>query len=462
MNHRGNLSRRSFLQGSVTAFAMSGAFGALSRRLLSADAGSYLTQGYGPLQPVKDATTGLELLCLPAGFSYSSFGWKGEMMSDGIPTPAAHDGMAVISQDGGRIILCRNHEVSGNGVSFGPTAITYDPKAPGGCSNLEFDASAGKWVKAWASISGTSRNCAGGPTPWGTWLTCEEITFGPGDVDGDTTFEFEKTHGWILEVPAEGTANPIALEAMGRMWHEAIAVDPATGIVYETEDRTNAGLFRFIPAVPGKLAEGGQLQMLKVAGRDQVVTGLSIGDCFDTSWVDIDDPHLVDTPGTKDHQGLFHQGTSQGGVTFNRLEGAEFNNGRIYVTSTEGGNAGKGQLFEYHPVEETLTMVFESPSGEVLDMPDNMTVSPRGGIVLCEDGEFTPQRIHGLTSDGKLFPFAANNVVLAGEVQDIAGDFRNQEWCGATFSHCGNWLFVNIQTPGITFAVTGPWQDGLI
>lgn len=456
--------RREFLLQSAAAiagFSAAATFEALwARTAWGAFAGS--GKGYGDLVPAKDETTGLELLKLPPGFRYVSFGWKGDPLSSGALTPGSHDGMAVIGSKPGQVILCRNHEVSGGGKPLGGSEITYDSNAPGGCINLLFDTKAGKLVKSWAAISGTSRNCAGGPTPWGTWLTCEETVFGPGDKDKDTKkpFDFKQTHGWMFEVPAEGPASPVPLKDMGRFVHEAVAVDPQTGIVYETEDRATAGIYRFLPKEKGKLAQGGKLQMMKVSGQPDLRGGFKQGQTFDTAWVDIADPSLPHSPGTTDEQGVFHQGKKQGGTTFARLEGAWAGDGVIYIVSTNGGKAKKGQVWVYQPREEKLRLVFESPESKVLDFPDNITVSPRGGLVVCEDGDYEPQRLQGLTRDGLLFPLAANNMVLNGEKNKIKGDFRKDEWCGACFSPDGQWLFANLQTPGLTVAITGPWQDG--
>ncbi|HUG93099.1 MAG TPA: alkaline phosphatase PhoX [Planctomycetaceae bacterium] len=457
-----NRSRRDFLQRSAAAVgsaALAGAFGAfLSRASFAAARGP--SPEYGALLPLKDETTGLELLQLPEGFRYRSFGWRGDAMSDGTPTPAAHDGMAVIAAHGGCLTLCRNHEVSRVGRPFGPEAMTFDSKAMGGCAHLEFDAARGEWLSSRPSLAGTLKNCAGGPTPWGSWLSCEETVLTPGDVNGETVFDLEHEHGWIFEVPAGKPATAAPLKDMGRFVHEAVAVDPETGSVYETEDRGTSGFYRFVPNVAGDLARGGRLFMLKVEGRPDLRKSLHVGDAFDVTWVPIDDPYRAHSPGTTDQLGVYHQGKSAGASTFARLEGCWYGNKRIYVVSTSGGNASEGQVWQYDPRTEQLKLLFESPDAQVLDSPDNIAVSPRGGIVLCEDGKQEPQRLHGLTPDGRLFPFAANNVVLNGERNQIAGDFRGSEWAGATFSPDGEWLFVNIQRPGITFAITGPWRDG--
>jgi len=463
-----DFSRRDFLRRSAAAVAIGGTFDALSTRIARGGGQDLLSGGYGGLYPVRDETTGLELLSLPEGFTYRSFGWVGDPLEDGTPTPAVHDGMAVTRHRDGRVIMSRNHEVAEVGRPIGPAEITYDPRAMGGCTNLEFDTRSGRWVRSWASLAGTVRNCAGGPTPWGTWLTCEETTLGPGEEYGGETFDYARTHGWVFEVQPEGKSDPRPIKGLGRIWHEAVAIDPDTGIVYETEDRTDSGMYRFLPNTPGQLHDGGRLQMLAVKGRPVLKKGLSVGETFDIHWVDIEDPERADRPGTKDHQGVFDQGVQAGGTTFNRLEGAWYADGRIYITSTEGGDARKGQVWEIFPSEQTLKLVFESPGAHILDMPDNLCVSPRGGIVLCEDGHVTPQRMHGLTPDGRLFTLAANNVDFSHRPyrRDESGitfakDYRGSEWCGATFSDDGKWLFANLQEPGITFAITGPWQEGL-
>jgi secreted PhoX family phosphatase len=446
--------------GSLAAAALAAEpFDALRRRSQLA-AAETRGSGYGPLRPTRDEATGLELIRLPEGFRYVSFGWTGDPLEGGAPTPSAHDGMAAIAQSGDLVTVIRNHEVSEPGPSISPVAHTYDAQAAGGCTRLIFDSAAGRLVSAGAAIGGTHRNCAGGPTPWGTWLTCEETV-----DDAHGTFEgkplpFEKDHGFIFEVPADGNSPAVPLKAMGRFVHEAVAVDPATGIVYETEDHETAGFYRFLPSVPGKLAEGGRLQMMRVERRDDTRRGMQADQSLAVSWVDIDDPLRHHTPGTNDASGVFGQGKPRGGTTFARLEGCWFGGGKVFFVSTSGGNAQAGQIWEYHPAAERLRLVFESPSASVLDYPDNITVSPRGALVLCEDGDRKAERLCGVTLDGQLFPLAENNLVLRGEKNGFRGDFTKQEWCGATFSPDGRWLFANLQTPGLTVAITGPWESG--
>ncbi|MEV6108582.1 alkaline phosphatase PhoX [Streptomyces sp. NPDC051940] len=441
--HSTGFQRRTLMRGAALAAAASVPFQALAARTAAAEQARFdFDAGYGPISPVRDQTTGLELLALPRGFEYVSYGWTNDPMDDGAPTPSAHDGMAAFRY-GDRVHLVRNHE-RGAGAAF--TAPAYNRAAGGGTTTLVFDPDAGQWLESYGSLGGTIRNCAGGPTPWNTWLTCEE-TFGT--VEGTR-------HGYIFEVASEGKGDPTPLTAMGRFNHEAIAVDPATGYVYETEDRGDASLYRFRPAVPGQLSKGGTLEALRI-GAATYDTRLDGARSYGTvSWVPVG---TVDP----DADTVRAQAQANGAAVFSRLEGAWYGNGRVYVITTDGGPVRQGQVFELDPATDEFRALYASPAAEVLNNPDNMCVSPRGGLVLCEDGGGL-EYVHGLTTDGEIFRFARNNVDLrAGTAGKnvAAADHTGSEWAGSVFEpRNGNWLFVNIQTPGITFAITGPWRQG--
>ena len=485
------MDRREFLTAVAGATAAVPFTAFLSRAEASPKRPGDDNPAYGPLAPVRDETTGLPLLWLPAGFSYVSFGWTGDLMSNGTRTPGAHDGMATFRSRGkrkgdredddnradqndgrggededsddvgawgdghdrrgnGRLVrLVRNHE-QGRGTPFSGAA--YDLAAAGGTTTLVFDSRRGELVEAYDSISGTIRNCAGGPTPWNSWMTCEE-------TNDFTTVP----HGYVFDVPSEGLADPTPIRDMGRFSHEALAVDPKTGYIYETEDAGNSsGFYLYVPRKRNRPADGGRLYMLKVVGVDQadLGAGYANGTTFDVEWVRIADPDNPSPTAPSNH--VWSQGRAQGAATFARLEGCWYGNDRkIYIVSTSGGTVRQGQIWVYDPRKQTISLLFESPSAAVLNAPDNITVSPRGGLVLCEDGggeEF----VHGLTVDGEIFQFVKNNVVLNGERNGFVGDFRGSEFAGACYSPDTKWLFVNIQSPGITFAITGPWDSGAL
>ena len=450
------VDRRSFLKTAAAgsgALALAGplqAFAARAAGAAPADAGRG-RGSYGPIAPVADNTTGEELLALPAGFQYWSLGQVGTPMADGLPTPPAHDGMAAFPW-GRRIRVVRNHEVRGAGTSFGPADLAYDAGAGGGNTIIEFDPRDPAASTSWGVLSGTSTNCAGGPTPWLSWLTCEE-----------TTDTLGKPHGYVFEVPAWANrfrpATPIP--SMGRFAHEAVAVEPWTNIVYLTEDAGgSSGFYRHVPRSVLQPLRGGSLQMAKVVGRDNADLGAShpVGTQLEIEWVDIAEPD----PGPAGPT-VFQQGAALGAAAFRRLEGAWWSaaDRAIYVNSTDGGAAAAGQVWAWRRDRrrEVLTLVYESPSSDVLVKPDNLTVSPRGGVLLCEDPDRARQSyLRGLTDTGEPYDFAAN--VRAGTIPGTTTPMAWDEFAGATF--CGDWLFVNIQTPGVTFAITGPWRTGAL
>ncbi|WP_404307608.1 alkaline phosphatase PhoX [Neorhodopirellula lusitana] len=470
-------NRRQFLSDNFSALGSFGVTAAL------AGLGQNVVQGgrmktTSVLRPTADETTGMELLRLPEGFRYRTFGWTGDIMSDGTPTPRAHDGMGVIAGEGDVLTICRNHEISNDGRAIAFQAgKAYDRRAQAGCTELRFDSAKGEWLDSRVVFSGTSRNCAGGVTPWGTWLTAEETVLGPLDADhykDDKVRTFEKTHGWVFEVGhTDSNGDPVPLKDMGRFVHEAVAVDRNSGIVYLTEDRSTSGFYRFLPNTPEKLADGGRLEMAEIVGQSDLRGGFQDGVEFDVRWHVIDDPTLAHSPESLqkvskegevgDELGVFKQGQAKGGSTFSRLEGCWFGNGVVYFDATSGGAAKAGQIWQFDPEKQTLKLLFESPSKPVLNMPDNLCVSPQGGLVLCEDNDYGanefPQRAFTLSQDGKLKLLAENNVQLHGERNGFQGDFRTKEWAGATFSPDGRWLFINLQSPGITCAITGPWKD---
>jgi secreted PhoX family phosphatase len=478
------IKRRSLLGGAAVAGGL----------LAAGPFGGFLARERGPraappirLGPVADLRDGVPRLWVPEGFGYRSFHdteWP-VVLDDGTRLPGSHDGMGAFQAPGGNTILVRNHEVKVTGSAFGPGGVTYDPVGGGGTTTIEVTRY-GEVVRAHTSLSGTHTNCCGGRMPWGTWISCEETVHGP-DVAGPGNAALREPHGFIFEVPARGTVEPRPITAAGRFAHESVAYDPRGGTLYLTEDNFAfpSCFYRYRPprrpdplGADGRgLADGGRLQALAVRGRPRLdlAAAQEPGAVFPVGWVDIDDPapRFPYTRGlpapTTEHRALRHvgdQGRAGGAALFSRLEGSTYRQGVVYFTSTQGGGAaeehdgpfadgygnGHGQIWAYHCAEEVLRLVYQAPQVDGLDFPDNITTSPSGTLIVCEDGE-NDNYVRGLTRHGQLLDIALNRLVNRAGVPR-----RRDEFAGCVFSPDGHTLFVNVLARhGMTIAIWGPW-----
>ncbi|MFF9777084.1 alkaline phosphatase PhoX [Streptomyces sp. NPDC013978] len=424
--------------------------------------------GYGPLVPDPDG-----ILALPAGFTYRILTHSGKTkLESGEFTPGKHDGTAAFPGPRGTTLLVNNHELKGPRANWEfPVPLTeglvYDPAAAGGCTVVEVRPD-GR-VAEWVGIAGTSTNCAGGSTPWNTWLTCEENSDRAG-VNGMT-----KDHGYVFEVdPCDRRANraPKPLKFFGRYDHEAVVIDPKRGHAYLTEDAAapNGLFFRWTPPKgftygPGKFRtladDAGVLQAPRCydsGGRfvDDLSRATRIGTVYGVDWIDVPDRDARTVAVRK-------QFTDTEITRARKLEGMWWGDGGAYLVSSYAraespGAAHDGQVWFYDPKRRTLTLkvllgVNPDPSADgALDGPDNITVSPYGGIVLAEDGEGV-SHLFGATDSGRTYPIARNDLNIGTEEEP-----EYSEFAGVTFSPDGKTLYANIQAPGILLAITGPWK----
>lgn len=441
--------RRQMLATTGSAFAALVASGCMTRPGSGATSGTVASGhgavGYGPLVPDP-----MGLLDLPDGFSYRLISTLGDAMDDGGTVPDRADGMGCFDLGNGEIALVRNHELQPQHDAGGPIGKGFGKRngafVAGGTTNIVVDAATLAVKRQFRSLGGTIRNCSGGVTPWGTWLTCEEAPTGPGQRYGEG---LERNHGWVFEVPASarGLVDAVPLTALGRFNHEAACVDPATGFVYLTEDRDDGVLYRFVPKVPGRLAEGGRLQAMVIEGltdtRNWTMPIMAVGQLYPARWVDLDTPEAP-------LDDLRHRAAAKGAALIARGEGLHMGYAEIFACATSGGAKQLGQIFKLTPgvagAADWIELFFESESTAQFNYGDNLTVAPNGHLMVCEDQytDVVDNHIRGITPDGRPYAFARLRL--------------QTELAGGCFSPDGRWLFVNAYSPTRTLAITGPWQ----
>lgn len=462
-----SISRRYFLkQAGAITLGFSGLQVIMNSGSGFSDAFLQNSDGFGSLRKDPDG-----IFDLPKGFSYRIVSEFGETMNDGFRLPHRPDGMAAFPGPRNTTVIVRNHEINADASGVeGAFFSVDDPNlfkkldrsrvydagngrpALGGTTNLVYNTKTQEVISQHLSLAGTLRNCAGGPTPWNTWITCEETVQRADD-------HFEVDHGYVFEVPASHKpelAKAVPIKEMGRFNHEAVAVDPDSGVVYLTEDRGDSLLYRFIPKTKGELAEGGRLQALAVRDQPSLDTRnwdeertVELNTPLDVEWMDVED---IQSP----EDDLRLRGFENGAARFARGEGMWYGNGAVFFACTNGGFAKKGQIWKYTPSRNEATPAETDNSGKlelfvepndatVIENADNLTVSPWGDLIVCEDGS-GEQYLVGVTPEGKLYKFGRNAL-------------DGSELAGATFSPDGSTLFFNIQKAGLTLAVIGPWKN---
>jgi len=464
------MKRRRFLTASAAGAAAALPF--LSRRRAQAN--------IDRLRPDRNDVPILDLL---PGFTYAiveasldpadptNMAGRG-VMSDGYLVPGAPDGMACFEGPDGTWVLMRNHELTSAALleeSFGmvlsgagalASPFTADQGAPpesfdpgnddaiGGVTRVVVRPRSGGGIERVSSnlvLVGSWQNCAGGPTPWGTWLSCEETTDGP-------------DHGFVFECPSDADsvrdARGMRTTNLGRFSHEAAAVDPANNTTYLTEDRGDSVFYRRVPDDPSAPLGPGRLQAMRIVdapGEETAAWGPDqIGVVRDVDWIDLDG---IDSP----DDDLRARAAAAGAAVISRGEGLAYDQGgAIYLVSTDGGPRETGQIFRLDLDDDGTASSFQlvavAEDDDVLEKPDNIVVAPWGDVYIAEDGG-GDQFIRVLKPSGEIHTLARN---AATPLHPLLGQ---SEFAGVCFSPDGSTLFANIQFNGLTVAIQGPFQE---
>ena len=480
------VARRSLVAGTAAGvgFAVAGAVPSLAQASPSRPPGPAGT-GHRPFPPLVDDPDGI--LALPAGFSYAIVTRTGVTRLDrgqGV-TPSDHDGMAVYDAGRGRYTLIQNHEID-PGAEFGVPHVkgtVYDPGAvdAGGCTVITTDR-AGRNLGEFVALSGTVSNCAGGPTPWGTWLTCEETEDRAGDewAEGDRSGVFQKDHGYVFEVwptaaPTRGRSSAWAATPT-RRWRSTRTAPastsprtPTSPTASSTGGPRRAASSSARACSPASAPNAGVLAAMQIIMDDGSVlpdvaylTSAQLGRPFPVRWIEVPERDAQ----TKPVREQFADGQVTRGKKFEGVWGTDEG---VYVVNSYAWDDGDlpadaaphdGMVWFYDYRAETIQLVTYFPHQSTaedgapakytdltFDGPDNVTVTPWGSLVLAEDGAGAS---HVLSS----FPGGPTYAIARNQLND-------SEFCGPTFTDDGKVLFVNMQDPGLTLAITGPWEKYL-
>jgi secreted PhoX family phosphatase len=400
------LSRRRFLAGGATGLGVAtfapGAFHAVYAGTAQPGAGPY-----GQLQP--DPETGL---LLPAGFTARTIARSGDLVGPSdYSWHNAPDAGATFPTDAGGWIYVSNAEVQNTGG--------------GGAGAVEFDAD-GEIVGAHTILDGTRSNCAGGPTPWGTWLSCEEYDF---SEFPDLAAPEPAAAGQVWECDPTGATEATALPALGLFNHEAVAIDPDLEVAYLTEDKGDGLLYRFRPDAYPDLTAGA----LEVA---------VVGESGAVEWLPLPDPSAASMPTRLQVPEA---------TTFKGGEGIWFHEGVVYFTTK-----GDDRVHALETASDTYELVYDAEAlgaEAPLRGVDNITVEPGSGdLFVAEDGG--SMQVVLITPDGEVAPFIH---IPGHEISEVTGP---------AFDPSGTRLYFSSQRGlgeadafrGVTYEVTGPFR----